>query len=78
MEIVRIQFLDGQDRWQTAECSFPRIKLEIGYQNYSASIGPNHQLDIVDSEGKIYHGKLQRNTASLDADELGYEAAQIK
>jgi len=78
MEVVRIQFLDGQDRWHTAECSFPGIKLEIGYQTYSASIGPNHQLDLVDSEGKVYHSKLQHNTASLDADELGYEAAQIK
>jgi hypothetical protein len=78
MDIVRIQYLDQENRWHTTDYSLPGLKLEIGYQNYSASLRPNGKFDLVDGEGKIYHGSLQRDLINEDVIELGYEAACLK
>ena len=61
MDVVRIRYLDQENRWQTADCTLPGLKLEIGYQIYSASLRPNGKLDVIDRDGKVYHGNLQKD-----------------
>ena len=78
MDVVRIQYLDQENRWHTADCTLPGLKLEIGYQIYSASLRPNGKLDVIDRDGKVYHGNLQKDLNNEDAIELGYEAACLK
>jgi len=75
MDVVRIQYLDQENRWHTADCTLPGLKLEIGYQVYSALLRPNGKLDVIDRDGKVYHGNLQKDLNNEDAIELGYEAA---
>lgn len=46
MDIVKIQFLDEDSRWQTAECVFEGPTLRLGYNQYSALFRAYNLLEV--------------------------------
>ena len=64
MDIVRIQFLDEHERWQTADCAFEGPTLRLGYHRYSALFRAHDLLEVSDSDGQVFTGRLCRSNSS--------------
>jgi len=61
VDIVRIQFLDEHERWQTADCAFEGPTLRLGYHRYSALFRAHDLLEVCDNDGHVFTGQIRRN-----------------
>ena len=71
MDIVKIQFLDEDSRWQTADCVFEGPTLRLGYNQYSALFRAYNLLEVSDGDGHVFMGKVHRSNVRPAISDVG-------